>query len=99
VKGGAGRGDLGQAPLDRGVDVLVGLPEFELTAVQLTLDAAKAALDRRQSRFGENARPGEPARVRNTAGDVERVELEIRLKGGRELLKFGVEGLAKARAP
>jgi hypothetical protein len=50
VKRRAGRGDLGQAPLDRGVNVLVGLAELELSVVELALDPAEAALDRGQSR-------------------------------------------------
>jgi hypothetical protein len=46
VKSRAGRGDLGQSPLDRGVNVLVGLAELELPVVELALDPAEATLDR-----------------------------------------------------
>ena len=99
VKRGAGWGDLGQASLDRRVDVLVGCAELELAAVELAPDAAKAALDRRQSRFGENARLGQPPSVGDAAGDVERVELEIRFQRGRELLELWMEVLPKASSP
>ena len=99
VKRGAGGGDLGQSPLDRRVDVLVGCAELELAAVELAPDAAKAALDRRQPRPGDEARPGEPPRVGDAAGDVERIELEIRLQRGRELLEIGMQGLSETCAP
>jgi hypothetical protein len=51
VQGGAGRGELGQPALDRGVNVFVGLLEIELTGVELALDPPEAALDRRQLRL------------------------------------------------
>jgi hypothetical protein len=62
------------------VDVLVGFAELELAPVQLTLDAAKTALDGRELRPGQKARLGQPSGVRDAAGDVERVELEVRLQ-------------------
>jgi hypothetical protein len=99
VKGRAGGGDLGQAPLDRGVDVLVSCAELELTAVQFTFDAAQAALDRRELRAGQKVRLGETPRVGDAPGDVEGVELEIRLERRRESLKLGMKGLAEAGAP
>ena len=80
MKSGAGRGDLRQAPLDRGVDVFIRVPELELTAVELALDAAEAALDCGELRAGQQAGLGQPPRVGDAAGDVERVELEIRLE-------------------
>ncbi len=80
VKRRAGRGDLREAPLDRGVNVLVGLAELELSAVELALDPAQAALDCGQSTSREEACLGQPARMRDAPGDVERIELEIRLK-------------------
>jgi hypothetical protein len=48
VQGGAGRRELGQPALDRGVNVFVGLLEIELTGVELALDPPEAALDRSQ---------------------------------------------------
>jgi hypothetical protein len=50
VKRSASRGDLPQSTLDGRVDVFIGGAELEIAAVQLALDPAKAALDRRQSR-------------------------------------------------
>jgi hypothetical protein len=62
------------------VDVLVGLAELELALVQLALDAAKAALDQREARPGQKAGRGKPTRVRDAAGDVKRIKLEIRFQ-------------------
>ena len=45
---GAGRRDLGQTPLDGRVDVFIRWSELESATVQLTPDAAQAALDRCQ---------------------------------------------------
>jgi len=99
VKGGAGGGDLGQAPFDRRMDVLIRFAEFELAAVELALDAAQAALDRRELRPRQKAGLGQPPRMRDAAGDVERIELEVRFQRRREPLELGMEGLAKTRAP
>jgi hypothetical protein len=77
---GTSRGDLGQAPFDCRVDVLVAFAELELALVQLALDAAKAALDQREARPGQETRREQAARVRDAAGDVKRVQLEIRLQ-------------------
>lgn len=52
MQGGAGRRELGKPALNRGVDVLVGLFEIEVTGVELALDPPKAALDRGQLRPG-----------------------------------------------
>jgi hypothetical protein len=52
VQRGAGRRQLGEPALDRGVDVLVGLFEIELTGVELAFDPPEPALDRRQLRPG-----------------------------------------------
>ena len=80
VKGRASRCDLCETSLDGGMDVLIGLAELELTTVELALDSAKAALDRRQPSPGQEARPGEAARMGDAAGDVERIQLEIRFQ-------------------
>jgi hypothetical protein len=74
------RRDLGQPPLNRGVDVLVRVGQLELAVLQLTLDAAKATFDGRQLRTGDDSGGGKPARVRDAAGDVVRVELEVDLQ-------------------
>jgi len=80
VQGRACRGDLSQPSLDRGVDVLVRVGQLELAALQLTLDSAKAAFDGRQLRASDDSGGGKPARVRDAAGDVIGVELEVDLE-------------------
>jgi len=80
VQGRACRRDLGQPPLDRGMDVLVRVGQLELAVLQLTLDAAEAALDGRQLRTSDDSGGGKPARVRDAAGDVVGVELEVDLQ-------------------
>ena len=72
-----GRRDLGQAPLDRGVDVLVLELEVELVAVQLTFDLPEPATYRRKLAGREDARRGQPARVREAPRDVVRIELVV----------------------
>ena len=99
MKRRAGGRYLGQAPLDRGVNVLVGLAELELAVVELALYPAKAALDRGQSRLRDKACLGQPTRVREAAGDVERIKLEIRLQRGRETFEVRVKRPPKPRAP
>jgi hypothetical protein len=81
------------------VDVFVGLAELEIALVQLALDTAKAALDLREARPGKQTRREKAARVRDAAGDVKRVQLEIRLQRGRESLELRVERLAEAASP
>ena len=99
MKRRAGGRYLGQAPLDRGVNVLVGLAELELPVVELALDPPEAAFDRGQSRWGDKACLGQPARVREAAGDVERIKLEIGLQRGRETLEVRMKRPPKPRAP
>jgi hypothetical protein len=62
------------------VDVLVGVAEFEVALIQLAFDAAQTTLDRNEARPGQKARGGQAPRVRDAAGDVKRIELEIRLQ-------------------
>ena len=99
MQSSAGGSQLGQPALDGGVDVLVGLAKLELFTIQLLLDAAKAPLDRGELRLRDDARRGEATRVREAAGDVEWVQLEVGLQRGGEPLELGVKGLAKPRAP
>src|ERR1700687_113898 len=96
---GPGGRDLGQAPLDCGVDVLVALADLELALVQLALDASQAALDQRESCPGQKTRREQAARVGDAAGNVERIQLEVRLQRRRESLELRVEGLAEATTP
>jgi hypothetical protein len=88
VKRGAGRRELGQTALDGGVDVFVGLFEIELTGVELALDPPESAFDRGQLCFGQKACRAKAARVGDAPGDVERIELEVDLQGGRETLEL-----------
>ena len=88
VQGGAGRRELGEPPLDGGVDVFVGLFEIELTGVELALYPPEAALDRGQLRLGQESCRGKAARMGDAPCDVERIELEVDLQRGREALEI-----------
>ena len=99
MQSGPGRGDLGQPALNGGVDVLVAFAELELAIVQLTLDATQATLDQREARPGQKACREESAGVRDAAGDVKRVELEIRLQRRRESFELRVQRLAEPASP
>ena len=96
---GAGRRELRQPPLDGRVDVFVRLFEIELTGVELALDLAQAALDGGELRSGQQARRGQPARVRDASGDVERVELEVDLQRRREPRELREQRPPEAGAP
>src|SRR5947209_16328282 len=74
---GAGGCQLSQAALDRRVDVFVSVSELECATVQLALDLPKPALDGGQPRFRQQACTRERAGVREAAGDVDRVKLEV----------------------
>ena len=70
---GAGGRDLGEPPLDRGMDVLIGVEELERAGSELFADASQPPLDSSQLCGGDDAGGSEAARVRDAAGDVERV--------------------------
>lgn len=99
VQGCARRRDLGQPPFNGGVDVFISRVEFELRVVELPLDPAQAALDRRQLRFREQSRRGEAARVGDAAGDVVRIELEVDREGGGKALELWQQAAREAAAP
>jgi hypothetical protein len=99
VQSRAGRRELRQTSLDGSVDVFVGVLEIELTRIELALDPPQAALDRNQLRFRQQAGRGQPARVGDAPGDVERVELEVDLERRRELFELGQQRATKAGAP
>ena len=80
VQCGTSRSNLGQPPLDRRVDVLVRVEKRKLAGLKLFVDAAQSSLDGCQLCGRDDAGRGEPARVRDAAGDVKRVELEIRIE-------------------
>lgn len=82
------RRDLGQPPLDGGVDVLVRLGELERAGVQLTLDAAQATLDGCELRRLQDSGRSEAPRMRDAARDVEGIELEVDLERGGEGLQL-----------
>jgi hypothetical protein len=81
------------------VDVFVGFPELEIATVELALDTAEAALDRCELGLRDESRRGEAPCVRDAAGNVEGVELEIGLERRGEPLELRVKRLAKARPP
>jgi hypothetical protein len=99
VQGGPGRRDFSEPAFDCGVNVLVGVFEFEFVCVELPLDTAQATLDRRQPALGKKARRGKATRVSEAAGDVERVQLEVDLQRRRESLQLGKERSAEAPSP
>ena len=80
VQGGAGRRDLGEPALDRGVNVLIRRSELELGLVELALDAAQTALDGVQLRCRDQLCRGEASGMGDAAGDVVRVELVVELQ-------------------
>lgn len=99
MQGGTGRRELGEAALDRRMNVFIGVAEFELAVIQLPLDAAKPAFDGGESGTGQKARLGQPAGVGDAPGDVKRVELEIGLERRGESFQLRVKALLKAPAP
>ena len=63
-------GDLGEAPLDGGVDVLVGLAEGERAGSELLRDLGEARVDRRGVGRGDDAAGAEHAGVGARGGHV-----------------------------
>jgi hypothetical protein len=85
VKLSAQRADhLGQSALDRHVDVLVGVAELELSALQLASDGIEPFLQTRQLLVGEQARtaqgPGVGARAANVLRPQTAVEGDRRVQ-------------------
>src|SRR5437899_3105534 len=95
----AGRCQLGQAALDRRVDVLICVSELECAGVQLTLDLPKPALDGGQPRLRQQAGTRERACMREAARDVDRVELEVGFQRRRETLQLWEQTPLEAAAP
>jgi hypothetical protein len=81
VQGGTGRRDLGQPPLDRGVNVLVGIEECEGAGIELFVDAPQTSPDRCQLRGGDDSGGSQPSCVGDATGDVKGVELVIGVEG------------------
>jgi hypothetical protein len=81
VQGGTGRRDLGQPPLDRGVNVLVGIEECEGAGIELFVDAPQTSPDRCQLRGGDDSGGSQPSCVGDATSDVKGVELVIGVEG------------------
>ena len=95
----AGGRQLCQPAFDCGVYVLIGAGELECALIKLAFDSAQPALDRFELGRGDDAGRGQAARVRDAAGDVERIELEINLERGREALELRQHPPAEPPAP
>lgn len=90
--------DLGEAPLNGGVDVLVA--GFELGPLpQFPADLFQAFLDRPQLGGGEDAGCAQPAGVGDAAGDVVVEQLEVVFQRARESLELGQQASPEAAAP
>jgi hypothetical protein len=83
------RRDLGQPPLDRGVDVLVRVRKLKGAGVELALDPPQAALDRPERGGLEDPGRGQAARVGDAARDVEGIELVVDRERRGESLELG----------
>jgi hypothetical protein len=70
-----------QPPLDRGVNVLVGIEECEGAGSELFVDAPQTSRDRCQLRGGDDSGGSQPSRVRDAAGDVKGVQLVVGVEG------------------
>ena len=86
---GACRRDLRKPPLDSRVDVLIRVDEGERAGIELPFDASQPSLDGSQLRRGNDSRARKAARMGDAAGDVEGIELEVRLERGREAFELG----------
>ena len=91
--------DLGEPAFDCGVDVLVGVEELELAGIELFADASQSPLDRGQLCGGDDAGGSQAACVRDAAGDVEGVQLEICVQRRREPLELDQQAPLEAAAP
>src|SRR5213596_389416 len=91
--------ELGEAPLDRHVDVLVGGQEAEAAGVELAAHAREPLLEARALAPGEEPRAHQRAHVRHAAGDVVRVEAAVEGQGGREGLGRGGGRRGEASGP
>ena len=95
----AGRGQLGEAALDSGVNVLVSVSELESAPVELSFDLPKAALDGSDSPFRQQASSCKRACVRSTACDVDLIKLEIGFQRRGETLQLGEQSPLEAAPP
>ena len=72
--------DLRQSPFDGRMYVLVRLQERKRVRIELALDAAQPSFNGGQLLCRQEARGGEPSGMRDAAGDVVRIELEVDLQ-------------------
>ena len=94
-----GRADpLGQAALDRQMDVLVGKLEAEAAGSDLALDRAQAGDDFGGLGAPQQARPRKHPRMRDRAADVMAVEAAIERQRGGEGFDLGQTRARKAAA-
>ena len=80
VQRSAGGRDLGEPALDRRVDVLICRSELERAFVELPLDPAKSALDRRRLGLRQQTCRRKTSSMREAARDVVRIELVVHLE-------------------
>jgi hypothetical protein len=93
------RRDLGQAPLDRGVNVFVGVEKLEGAGVELFADSPQAPLDCAQLRRRDDVRGRQPACVRDAARNVKGVQLEVGVQRRREALELNQQAPLEATTP
>ena len=97
--GGALGVQLGRPPLDRGVNVLVGVGEDEPATLDLPPDLDQGPLQAGELGLAEKARLDQAAGVGDAAGDVVGRQLEVDLQRAREALQLRQEGLAETPSP
>ena len=90
-------GELGQAPLDRHVDVLVVRVERKAPVAQLELDGVEAGQQRVAILGGDDLPRGQHARVRARLRDVLRPQPPVEVDRRVQALEVGMLGLVEAR--
>ncbi len=89
--------DLGQAPLDRHVDVLVGLLEGEVAGGELALDLVEPGEHPLELLRAQDPGPEQGAGVRARAAHVVQGQAAVEAQGGVELPEDGIGFLLEAR--
>ncbi len=89
-------GELGQASLDRHMDVLVVPLEWKTVLGELALDGVQALEQRVTVAFGNDSTRPEHARVRARLSDIVRPQPPVEADRRVHPLKVGVLGLAEA---
>ena len=99
VKRSPGRCDLSQPTLHGGVDVLVGLVKGEGAGFELGANLSQTALDGSELAAADDAGGSKPAGVREAAGDVEPIEVEVGLERRGELLELREQAAFEPATP